>query len=78
MEKSEKSGVLVLLMCLFFGLLGVHRFIAGKIGTGVIQLLCTIFVIGLPVIGIWVFIDLIMILCGSFKDKDGKVIKLGS
>lgn len=31
-EKSEKNGVLIALMCFFFGFLGVHRFMVGKIG----------------------------------------------
>ena len=36
--KSEKSNVTALLLCFFLGVLGVHRFYVGKIGTGVLQL----------------------------------------
>ena len=63
--KSEKNWLVALLLCIFLGALGVHRFYVGKIGTGLLQ----IFTLG--GCGIWVFIDFIMILVGSFKDKDG-------
>jgi len=68
-EKSDKNFVAVLLLCFFLGVLGVHRFYVGKVGTGVIQLLT------LGGLGIWVLIDLIMIAVGNFKDKQGLVIK---
>jgi TM2 domain-containing membrane protein YozV len=48
----------------------MHRFYVGKIGTGLLQL----FTLG--GFGIWVLIDFIMIILGSFTDKDGKKIKL--
>ncbi len=57
------------LMCFFLGCLGVHRFYVGKIGTGVAQLLT------LGGLGIWAFIDLIMIAVGAFKDKEGRPLK---
>jgi len=68
-EKSDKNFVAVLLLCFFLGVLGVHRFYVGKVGTGVIQLLT------LGGLGIWVLIDLVMIAVGNFKDKQGFVIK---
>ena len=34
---SEKSNLAALLLRLFLGGLGVHRFYVGKIGTGVLQ-----------------------------------------
>ena len=67
--KSEKSWITTLLLCLFLGGLGVHRFYAGKIGTGILQL------ITVGGCGIWTLIDLIMIITGSFTDKDGNPIK---
>ena len=72
MEKSEKSFVAALLLCLFLGGLGVHRFYVGKIGTGILMLLT------LGGLGIWALIDLIMIAVGSFTDKNGLPIKSGS
>ena len=67
--KSEKDWLITLLLALFLGSLGIHRFYAGKIGTGILQL------ITVGGCGIWTLIDLIMIVTGSFKDKDGNVIK---
>ena len=66
--KSEKVWLATLLLCLFLGGLGVHRFYAGKIGTGILQL------ITLGGCGIWSLIDLIMILTGNFKDGQGNPI----
>jgi TM2 domain-containing membrane protein YozV len=66
---SPKGRLAATLLCLFFGLIGVHRFYVGKVGTGILQILT------LGGLGIWTTIDLIMILAGSFKDKDGKVVK---
>ncbi len=69
MEKSEKGFVPAILLCLFLGALGVHRFYVGKIGTGILML------VTLGGFGIWALIDLIMIIVGSFKDKQGLPIK---
>nr|WP_320117893.1 NINE protein [uncultured Marinifilum sp.] len=68
-QKSEKNFVAMLLLCFFLGGLGVHRFYAGKIGTGVLMLLT------LGGLGIWTLIDFIIIAVGSFKDGDGLYIK---
>ena len=69
MEKSDKGFVPTVLLCLFLGSLGVHRFYVGKTGTGILQLLT------LGGLGIWSLVDLIMIITGNFKDRDGFVIK---
>jgi len=67
--KSEKEWLITLLLSLFLGSLGVHRFYVGKIGTGILQVLT------LGGCGIWTLIDIIMIVTGNFKDKDGYAIK---
>lgn len=33
---SEKSRLVALLLCLFVGYLGIHRFYVGKTGTGIL------------------------------------------
>ena len=67
--QSDKNWLATLLLCLFLGGIGVHRFYVGKVGTGILQL------ITLGGCGIWTLIDLIMIITGSFTDKDGKKIQ---
>ncbi len=68
-QKSQKGFVPTLLLALFLGGLGIHRFFVGKIGTGILQLLT------LGGLGIWALIDIIMIAVGAFKDKAGLPIK---
>jgi hypothetical protein len=65
---SPKSRLAALLLCFFVGLFGIHRFYVGKIGTGILQL------VTLGGLGIWTFIDFILIIVGSFKDKQGRPI----
>lgn len=62
---SPKSKTAALLLCIFLGGFGIHRFYAGKIGTGILYL----FTAGLFGFG-WL-IDIILIAVGSFKDKHG-------
>ncbi len=66
---SPKNKVTAILLCLFLGTLGIHRFYVGKIGSGVLQLLT----LGLG--GIWTLIDLVMLICGTFTDSEGRVLK---
>lgn len=68
-NKSEKDWLVTLLLCIFVGGIGVHRFYAGKIGTGILQLLTA------GGCGIWTLIDLIMIITGKFTDSEGKTIE---
>ncbi len=66
---SEKSWIATLLLCLFFGPLGVHRFYVGKVGTGILSILTV------GGCGIWTLIDLILIIVGKFTDANGNEIK---
>jgi hypothetical protein len=63
---SPKSRLVALLLCLFLGSLGVHRFYVGKIGTGILMILT------LGGLGIWTVIDLVFVAVGSFTDKQGR------
>jgi TM2 domain-containing membrane protein YozV len=67
--RSEKGFVPTLLLAIFLGGLGAHRFFVGKVGTGIVQLLT------LGGLGIWALIDIIMIIVGSFRDKQGLPVK---
>ena len=66
---DNNKWLVTLLLCLFLGGLGVHRFYNGKTGTGILQL------ITLGGCGVWTLIDLIMIITGNFTDKDGNQLK---
>jgi TM2 domain-containing membrane protein YozV len=67
---SDKSRLAALLLCFFVGVLGIHRFYVGKIGTGLLEL----FTIG--GLGIWALVDFILIAMGEFKDKQGRKVVL--
>ena len=61
------SKVAAILITFFLGFLGVHRFMTGKIGTGIIWLLTG------GVLGIGWLVDFIMVCVGKFTDKNGQV-----
>lgn len=67
-DASPKSRLAALLLCVFLGLLGAHRFYVGKTGTGVLQL----FSLGL--LGVWTLFDLVLIASGAFRDKEGELV----
>ncbi|MCI4668385.1 MAG: TM2 domain-containing protein [Bacteroidia bacterium] len=69
MEKSNKDFLITLLLCFFLGVIGVHRFYTGKILTGILMLITG------GGFGLWALIDLIFIVTGNFKDKQGLPIK---
>ena len=65
-EISSRSRVVAILLCLLLGFFGVHRFYVGKIGTGILMILTA------GGLGIWYVADLILVIFGVFRDKDGK------
>ncbi len=67
-EASDKSRTLAAILAFFFGVFGAHRFYVGKTGTAVVQLLT------IGGLGIWAFIDFLIILFGEFTDSDGNKI----
>lgn len=66
---SQKTMVAAALLCFFLGTFGIHRFYVGKILTGILM------IVTLGGLGIWVLIDFVMIIVGSFRDKDGLPLK---
>jgi TM2 domain-containing membrane protein YozV len=65
---EAKDWLTTLLLCIFLGAFGIHRFYTGHTAIGVVQLLT------LGGCGIWVLVDLIMIIVGSFKDAKGNLL----
>jgi hypothetical protein len=61
-----KQFMITLLLALFAGSFGAHRFYSGHILFGVIQL-CT-----LGGCGVWQLIDIIMIVTGKYTDAQGR------
>lgn len=95
---SPKSRLALALMAGFLGVLGIHRFYAGRILSGVIMLL--LFLVGLfcvlssaitllvsfsqeaihvmiaggillVLLEIWLLVDIVLALCGRFRDRKG-------
>lgn len=70
-QPSTKLRLVALLLAVFLGAFGVHRFYVNKVGTGIMQLLLTCSIIGIFVSSWWVIIDWILIASGTFTDKEG-------
>lgn len=62
---SPKSGVTTLLLCLFLGVTGAHRFYVGRYKTAILMFLT------LGGLGFWTLIDLVLIANSEFKDAAG-------
>ena len=66
---SHKSKMVALILAIFLGYLGIHRFYVGKVGSGIIWFLTG----GLFVCG-WIY-DIAKIASGTFTDGAGCVIR---
>ncbi|MDR2199897.1 MAG: NINE protein [Deltaproteobacteria bacterium] len=66
-SSSKDKGTAILLV-IFLGILGIHRFYVGKVGTGFLML------VTLGGAGIWAVIDFVTILNNNFEDKFGFVL----
>ncbi len=67
---SPKSGMGAFLLCLFAGVLGVHRFCVGKFGTGLLMLLTA------GGFGFWMAYDLVAIVTAQFTDSEGRYLEI--
>ena len=65
---STTDWLTLFLLTFFVGVLGVHRFYVGKIGTGFLMLLT------LGGLGVWFLVDLILVVTGQFTNKYGQKI----
>ncbi|MCK5941781.1 MAG: NINE protein [Planctomycetes bacterium] len=77
-RRSAASDVTILpafLLAFFLGPLGIHRFYAGRTGSGVAMLVLTLTVVGVIITGIWATVDCIILACGAFRAGDGKLMK---
>lgn len=63
---TKRSYILTLLLSLFLGWLGIHRFYTGYIWIGLIQLVTA------GGFGIWQLIDVIAIIFNNYQDSDGQ------
>jgi TM2 domain-containing membrane protein YozV len=66
---SVKNYTTTLLLAIFLGIIGAHRFYAGKVFTGLL------FFVTLGFFGIGWVIDIITVAVGNFTDKTGRFIR---
>lgn len=62
---TDNVFLLTLLLAIFLGTFGIHRFFNGKVGTGILM------IVTFGGCGIWWLIDIILIVTGNFKDSNG-------
>ena len=65
---NSSDWLTLFLLTFFVGVLGVHRFYTGKIGTGFLML------VTLGGLCVWLLVDLILVVTGQFTNKDGQKI----
>ncbi len=66
----SRSTALILALLGFFLVCGLHRLYAGKVISGLLQLITVGF------FGIWQIIDIFRLIFGSFEDSQGRTIAL--
>ncbi|PWM98939.1 MAG: NINE protein [Massilioclostridium sp.] len=67
---KPKNKIVALILCIFLGYLGIHRFYTGKVGTGILWL------VTIGCFGIGWIVDIIMIATGHFRDAYGKDLQV--
>ena len=70
-EKTlNQDWIISMLLWFFLGVIWVHRFYNGKIGTGILMILT------LWGLGVWALIDWIFLIMWKFTKKDGTIITI--
>ena len=68
-DRHQRHFLAAFFFSLVWGVLGVDRFYLGKVGTGIMKLLT------LGGVGIWVIVDLALIMSGAMRDKQGNTLR---
>lgn len=68
-QTLNQHWLISLLLCVFVGVFGIHRFYLGRVGTGILML------ITFGGFGIWYIIDIILIVLGQLRDRNGQLVK---
>lgn len=70
-EYSNKSTLVCAIVAMTLGFVGGHKFYTGRVKDGFIHILSSFFLIGL----LLALYDLVMIISGKFRDKEGKLLQ---
>lgn len=66
---SDKNKIVAIVLCVFLGWFGVHRFYTGHIKLGVVYLF------SMGICGLGVLVDLILLCTHNYKDSLGNVLE---
>jgi restriction system protein len=69
MERSSRNYIAAVILVVFLGFFGAHRFYAGRWPTGLLQAAT------LGGFGVWWVIDIFIVATGSLKDDTGRRIR---
>ncbi len=64
-DNKQRHFLAVFFLSFMWGMFGVDRFYLGKVGTGILKL------ITFGGLGLWTIIDLVLIMSGAMRDKQG-------